>query len=190
MKRILIGTLVGAIIFFGFQSAMWMGGFHDDIFNYSPKQDSLLQDMAGKGLTDGVYAIPFPDPNAKDKVKAREEFMKNSAGKPWAMVFYHSSMHGDEAGNILRGAMHAFLASLLVALILYNGRYASFLSRFMVSMAIAILALCLCTFSDMNWWGYPWSFVKPQVMDLSIGWGLCSLWLAYYVKNGAVAGKE
>lgn len=25
MLRVLIGTLVGAIIFFGFQAAMWMG---------------------------------------------------------------------------------------------------------------------------------------------------------------------
>jgi hypothetical protein len=183
MLRVLIGTLVGAIIFFGFQAAMWMGGFHDDVFKYTAKQDSIVQYLSNNGLEDGVYAMPLPDPKAAKTHKEMEESMKSHVGKPWAMVFYHSSMKGEDPGMLMRGAMHALLAALLVSLVLYNGRFATFGSRFLVSMAFAAFALCLCTFSDMNWWQYPWSYSKAAVMDLAMGWGIASLWLAFYVRR-------
>jgi hypothetical protein len=50
-------------------------------------------------------------------------------------------------------------------------------------MAFAAFALFQGALNNMNWWDFPWSFVRPQVMDLTIGWGVTSIWLAYYVKK-------
>ena len=78
--------------------------------------------------------------------------------------------------------MHVLIGALLVSLVLYYSKFTGFWQRFMVSMAFAGFTLVMAVFSDMNWWSYPWSFIKPQVMDLVIGWGLCSVWLAWFVK--------
>ena len=92
MKKIIIGTLVGTIIFFAYQTAMWMGGLHNDIWIYSPNQDKALQAMNDAGFKEGLYVIPSSDPATTSRDKMHEEMMKN-IGKPWAMVFYHPSTY-------------------------------------------------------------------------------------------------
>jgi hypothetical protein len=141
--------------------------------------------MKTNGLADGLYLIPSLDLSQPGAAKASHDFMEKNVGKPWTMVFYHTSMHGDDPATMLRGAFHSLIACLMVALILYYGRFSTFGRRFLVSMAVALFAICLGPMNEMNWWSFPWSFTKAAVLDLSLGWGVCSLWLAYYVKNKA-----
>jgi hypothetical protein len=35
----------------------------------------------------------------------------------------------------------------------------------------------------MSWWSYPWSWISTQIIDIVVGWGLCSVWLGFYVKG-------
>lgn len=183
MKKIIIGTIVGAIIFFAYQSLAWVGGFHNDFSTYSAGQDAALQTMIDNHMSDGLHVLPEPDPAVfKDHKKAHEEMEKN-VGKPWAMVFYHSSMHPEDPSMIMKGFLHSLLAVLLVTLVLYYGNFSSFGSRFLTGWAFGLFAIIQCTMSDMNWWGFPWSFAKAQLIDLTLGWGICCIWLAWYIKR-------
>jgi hypothetical protein len=183
MKKIILGTIVGTLIFFSYQSIMWMGGFHKDLWNYSPNQDVVLQSITTNLTKDGLYHIPSVDPGAPDLKQQEEKLMEENVGKPWAMVFYHSSMHGFEPGYILMGIWYSFVACLIVCLVLYSGGFGSFGSRFLVCIGFGLFALAQGVMDEMNWWAFPWSFIKPQVIDLTFGWGLTSLWLAGYVKK-------
>lgn len=183
MKKVIIGTLVGTVIYFAFQAAMWMGGFHKDFYSYTPKQDTIMQ-FLGRNLTaDGLYMMPMPDPNSPTFKQDQEKLEKTAIGKPWTMLFYHSSMSPEMVSYMLKGLMHVFIASLLVTLVLYTGNFGSFGGRFLVSMAFAAFALVIAVFSEMNWWGFPWNYVKSAVFDIVFGWGLCSVWLAWFVKK-------
>lgn len=183
MKRIIIGTLVATVIYFAYQSAMWVGGFHNDISVYTPQQDSILADIVKHNLKEDLYMLPYYDYTAKDAMKNHEAAMKAHVGKPWAMVFYHPEMEGESAGTILKGAMHTLIACLLAALIVFAGGFNSFGKRFLVAMAFGLFALVLGPMQELNWWSMPWGFVKAQVIDLTLGWGITSLWLAFFVKK-------
>lgn len=183
MKRVIIGALVGTVIFFGFQALMWEGGFNKNISIYTENQQNILTDLAKYNLKDGLYLIPTADPNSKDYQHACEEAMKASIGKPWAMLFYHTKMNDMEAAYMIKGVLCTLIACLIAAWVMYCGRFSSFSSRFLVSMSFALFTLALGVLDNMNWWSYPWAFVKAEVMDLTLGWGICSLWLAFFVKN-------
>jgi hypothetical protein len=191
MKKIIIGSVTGAIIYFAFQSVMWMGGFHRDFYTYAASQDTVLKVLSANLPQEGMYMMPMADPKSPDFKSRQEKMEKMMPGNPWAMVFYHPRMKDFSAGYLLIGILYALVAAFIASVVLYCGRFPGFWSRFFVSMAFAVFALAQGVLDDMNWWSFPWGFIKPQVMDLILGWGLVSVWLAWLVKRkegGQVTG--
>ena len=185
MKKIIIGTLVATVIFFLYQTAMWMGGIHGEPGIYRADQDAIMQDLAKYQLKDGMYFMPAPTPGAT--MEQADADMVKSVGKPWAMLFYHNSMTGMMGSYMILGILYTLIACLIASMILYHGNWGKFSTRFIVSMGLAIFTLAQGVLDDMNWWSYPWDFVKPQVIDLTLGWAICSAWLAWYVKKPQAA---
>lgn len=88
MKKLLIGSLVGAILLFGWQSLSWtVFHIHEKAYQYTPSQDSLLSVISNTLKTEGQYMLPRTPPDAP-----REDMEKlgmQMEGKPWAVVTYH-----------------------------------------------------------------------------------------------------
>jgi hypothetical protein len=187
MKKIIIGTLVATVIYFVYQSAAWMGGLHDDISSYTPKQAEILQYLSQNLTEDGVYFLPSVDPNHPDKQNEHQRVMEASVGKPWVMIFYHKSMSPMDPMYIVWGVIYSLIACLIAAMLLYYGKFETFGARFLAVFALGLFAISQGVMDDMNWWSYPWSFVKAQVIDLTIGWALPSLWLGWYMKKNRQA---
>jgi len=183
MKKTIIGALVGTLVYFGFQTVMWMGGFHMDFYTYAAKQDTVLASLTANLPAEGMYMMPMADSKSPDFKSRQQEIEKTMVGNPWAMVFYHPRMSESSASYLIMGLLYAFIAALVAAIVLYYGKIPGFCGRFCVSMAFALFALSQGVLNDMNWWSYPWSFVKPQVIDLTLGWGLCSVWLGWFVRG-------
>ncbi len=185
MKKVIIGAVVGAIIFFVFETAVWMGGFHSDFSTYSPNQEAVIQTLNQNLNQDGAYMMPMVDPAAPNARELEEKAMTEGVGKPWAMVFYHTKMMGFEASYMIRGFLYILLACLITTLVLSSGRFSTFGKRFAVGMSFSLFALLQCTLAQMNWWDFPWNFIKATVFDLTFGWGLCALWFAWYMREKA-----
>jgi hypothetical protein len=183
MKRVIIGALVGTLIYFGYQTVMWMGGLHGDFSIHTPRQDTLMACLNENLVDEGLYWLPSVDPAAPNRMEAEEQLMKENQGKPWAMVFYHKSMMGFEPSYILMGLFYSIIACLIAAAVIYNGHFETFAGRFCVAMAVGVFTLSQGVLDDMNWFTLPWMWVRPEVIDLTVGWGACSLWLAGYVKR-------
>ncbi len=183
MKKIIIGTIVGTIIYFAFQSVMWEGGFHRDFYTYTPNQDTVMHALARNLPKEGLYMMPMSDPESPDFKTQQEKREKAMVGNPWAMVFFHPKMDNFSAGYLLMGLFYTLVSVLLAALVIFYSNFPGFWSRFLVSMAFAAFVLAQNVFAGMNWWSFPWSFIKPQVIDLIVGWGLCSIWLAWFVRK-------
>ena len=182
MKKVIIGAIVGAIIYFGFQTTMWVGGFPKDFYPYSARQDTILACLSQNLPQEGLYMMPMADQTRPDFKDRQAELEKTMVGNPWAMVFYHPKMAAFSVSTLLLGVLYAFVAAFIAAFVMYMGKFPCFWSRFTVSMLFAVFTLAQGVLCDMNWWEFPWSFVKPQVIDLAIGWGLCSLWLGWFVR--------
>ncbi len=183
MKKVIIGALVGAIIFFIFESVMWMGGFHNDFSTYSPNQGVIMQTLNTNLSQDGAYMMPSADVNAADAEAQNEKIMTEGVGKPWAMVFYHTKMKGMEASYMITGFLYTLLACFIAAFVLHSGRFNTFGKRFGVAMSFSLFAILQCSLTQMNWWDYPWNFIKATVYDLIFGWALVALWFAWFVKE-------
>ena len=182
MKRVIIGAVVAALIYFGIQTLMWVGGFHRDFYSYAAKQDTILSALSAHLPAEGMYMMPMADNQSPDFKTQQEQIEKTMTGNPWAMVFFHPEMAEFSPRTMILGFGYTLLGAFLAALILFMGKFPTFWSRFTVSMLFAVFALALGPMSTMNWWEFPWNFVKAQVLDLAIGWTLCSLWLGWFVK--------
>lgn len=187
MKKIIIGAIVGTVIYFSFQTAMWIGGCHKDFYTYAAKQDTVLTFLSANLPAEGMYMMPMADPKSPDFKIRQEQIEKTMIGNPWAMVFFHPKMADFSASTLIMGIVYALIGALIVAFVIYMGKFPCFWSRFTVSMLFAVFALAQGVLCNMNWWEFPWSFIKPQVFDLVIGWGLASVWLAWFVKRADYA---
>ncbi|MCF6130705.1 hypothetical protein [Flavobacterium wongokense] len=183
MKKVILGGFIGALIFFVYQTITWMGGFHNDFSKYTPNQAPIMQALNSNLSENGAYMMPSADLNAPDAEAQNEKLMKEGMGKPWAMVFYHTQMTGMDPSYMLKGFLYSLLACLLVAFVIFSGGFNSFGKRFGVSMAFSLFALLECTLTEMNWWDFPWHYVKSTVFDMILGWAIVSLWFAWYVKE-------
>ena len=80
MKKIIIGSLVGAILLFAWQSLSWMVmGIHDKAMKHTTAQDSILSAMSGI-TEEGQYMLPSLPPGSSHK--DMEEYMKKMKANP------------------------------------------------------------------------------------------------------------
>jgi hypothetical protein len=189
MKKLLLASLVGAIILFMWNAVSWMAlPTHFNSFKYTPAQDSLLGNMKAAGLETGVYRLPMVDnrnvssSDASYK-KAQAELQAECAGKDVAMVFYTQSVSMDMTSSFVMGYMYLFISVFCVCLILAaaSSKIKTFGSRLWMVMLFALLFALQGPMSDFNWMQFPWHYTMPMLVDIFAGWGLCGLWLSWYL---------
>lgn len=181
MKRILIGTLVGAILVFGWQAAAHMFmHHHDDAFKKVANQEAVLSALSGMFAEEGQYLIPRTDPNASQEEMAKQnEAMK---GKPWALVTYHPSFENNMGTSILRGFSTALL-SVLIFIWLIGRNPGGFGNIFLKGLAFGFVMFMYIHYNANIWMLTPWSVIKGELIDLLVAWGLCALWLGWWLNR-------
>src|SRR4051794_29763383 len=94
MKKILVGSFVGAIILFIWSFLAWaVLPLHLHTFSYHPAQDSLLNILATSETATGAYSMPMADNRNAAAFDSKyheesEKLMKENAGRPMATIFY------------------------------------------------------------------------------------------------------
>ena len=126
MKKMIIGALVGTLIYFGFQTIMWMGGFHKDFYTYTTNQDTILSSLSANLPSEGLYMMPMADPQSPDFKSRQQELEKTMIGNPWAMVFYHPEMEEFSARTLIMGILYAFIGAFIAAFVIYMGKFPCF----------------------------------------------------------------
>jgi hypothetical protein len=99
------------------------------------------------------------------------------------MVFYHKSRSEVNMNFVLIGLLYTLMASLITALLVWHGHFETFNARFLVSMGFSIFTSCQGVLDNANWWSYHWNYIKPAVIDLTLGGGISSDWFAWYFKK-------
>ena len=191
MKKIIIGSVVGAIIMFVWSSLSWvMLPIHMNTFKYTPAQDSILNTLQNSGLTTGAYWMPSIDHANyssfdEEYHKKGKEMMDARIGKPAATIFYREAMPGMEGGQMVFGFLYTLIAMFCVSMLLslvYQSD-ASFFMRWSMVMLFAIIYTMMGPMMGHNWMNEPWHYTVGFVWDAFIGWGLAGLWLARYLKR-------
>jgi hypothetical protein len=155
--------------------------FHSDTFKYTAAQEEIMTVLSGN-LEPGAYSMPGTNPSVEMTHKEMEKEQSKHVGKPWALVFYNKSFEGLTPGYMITGFLLNLLGAV-VAVSLLNISNASARTsgtRFMMVLLLPLFAIVQAVLVNWNWWSFPWHFIKGEVFDLLIGWGLAGLFLSWH----------
>jgi hypothetical protein len=182
MKRTLVAAIVGAIIIFGWQALSWMLlPFHNEAYKYTPNEQSILSNLSSSLTEEGSYMMPGMKPGISQEEQAK--MWEESEGKPWAMVTYHPAYKSNMTSQMIRGFLIALVSVWIVCWLVkgING----FSNVFIRCLVIGFFAWLFVHYNGHNWFSTPWSVIKGELIDCLAAWGLCGLWLGWWLNRGA-----
>lgn len=194
MKKFIIGSLVGTVIIFVWSFLSWgVLPVHVHSFNYTPKQDSVLNLLNRALPTSGAYMLPMADNRLVESLTsgykaASEKSMQDMVGKPNAIIFFTRQTPAMDPMQIIKGIIIDLLAviSAVIILLLARDRLRTFFMRWWVIMLIGFIVALNSYMLDWNWMGFPWHFIKREIVDVFAEWCLCGIWLAWYFRPAKV----
>jgi hypothetical protein len=179
MKKAIVGALVGAILVFGWQAISHMFlRYHDSAYRQVARQDDLINSLSGFFKEDGQYLVPRSNPNTSQEEMAKyDEGMK---GKPFALITYHAADKSNMGVSAIRSYTTAFLSILIFISILGNNP-GSAASVFIKCIGIAVFVFLFVYYNSNIWLQTPWDVIRPELIDLLAAWGLCGIWLGWWL---------
>jgi hypothetical protein len=182
MKKLLTGSLVAAVLLFGWQSLSWTAlHIHEDAYMYTPAEDTLINFLSVHLPHTGQYMVPRAKPGASE-----EEMEKMGAalkGKPWAVVTYHAAYNNDMARSIFRGFLIAVFCAVIVCLIVEKLAVKSFGNIFATVISFALISFFFVWYNQHNWFDVPWTIIKGELVDILASWGLAGVWLGWWYRG-------
>jgi hypothetical protein len=181
MKRLIIGALFGAVLVFGWQAVghMFMH-YHDAAYKAIPGDQNILSALTSAVKDEGQYYIPNMNPKATEE--ERERYMKESIGKPWALITYHPTATDNMGMRAFRSFTTAFL-SVLIFIWLIGKAPGSFSTVLLKALGLGFLMFMYVWYNQNIWMETPWDVIKGELIDLLIAWGLCGLWLGWWLNR-------
>jgi len=181
MKKTIIASIVGGIIIFAWQFLSWpVMNLHKATNRYTPNGSVILETLNANLPEEGGYILPgLPETATSEE---HEKMMKESDGKPWASVQYHKSLEasmGSMITNMIRGLLVDIVMIMLFCWILNRLNRANFKTIFIASLITGLIVFLNAPYT-MNIW-YKTFDVIAHFADALISWGLCGLWLGWYL---------
>lgn len=181
MKKALIGALVGAILVFGWQAVSNMFlHYHEPAYRQVANQDTVISYLSAAFQQEGQYMVPIHDANTSNE--EREKYMESRIGKPWAQVIFHPQMKNDMDTNMIRSFGTAFLCVLILIGIM-GSKPGAMGTIFLKTIGAGFFAFMFTWYNQHVWLQVPWEAVQPELFDSLAAWGLCGLWLGFYLKR-------
>jgi hypothetical protein len=182
MKKWIIGSLVGAILVFAWQFLSWsLLGIHGGEEKYTASQDQILSALNSSGLAEGQYRLPNAPPGAT--MDEQQNLMKQNEGKPWARVLYTKSASASMTSPMIMGFVVDLVLVILLISILVRGGLPSFTGIFTGAIAVGLFTFLWGPYTEHNWFNVPWSVIQGHLIDAVVAWGLCGLWLGWWLRK-------
>ena len=180
MKKWILGALVGGTIAFAWQTASHtILDLHYKAEGYTVKQDTILAFLQSIGLEEGNYILPrLPKGTSQTQMDA---FSQQLNGKPWATLTYRNSWNASMGGKILRGYLVTILMAGMLMWIFLRMPSASLGNRLLTSIFIGQIGFLSFPYAGYTWYevGAVWADFTDSIMM----WGLCGLWLGWWLKR-------
>jgi hypothetical protein len=179
MKKHFIAALIGGIIIFVWQTLSWtVLKLHHASQEYTPKQDSIMAFLNEQFSDDGAYLLPsYPKGTP---YKEMQKTMDSRTGKPWMQIQYHKALNVNMGANIAKGLITDIIIVALLCWILTKMTGAGFGKIFMACLITGIIVFLNSPFTIHIW--YIKADLNAHFMDAVVSWGLCGLWLGWYLQ--------
>lgn len=180
MKKLIIGSIVGGILIFLWQSLSWTAlDVHGKEYKQAPDQDGLISYLSGQLPEEGQYLVPTVNNSASKE--EREKYMKDMTGKPRAVISYTKAVEMNMVTNIIRGLVACMIAAFFACWILIKQGAPGFLTTFISCVLIGVAAYLFFPYTGIIWFNTPGAMTF--LIDALISWGLCGLWLGWWLNR-------
>lgn len=182
MKKWLIGSLVGAVLLFGWQFLSWtMLKLHEAEAKYTSGQDSVLSYLSSALKEDGIYMLPNVPPGTPEKEAM--ELGKKMDGKPWATVMYKTAYNHDMARPMIRGFLVDLFLVFSLIYILTRGGTPKSMRIFAGAVALGLVTFLWGPYTQHNWFQTPTETLTGHLIDSLVAWGLVGIWLGWWLNK-------
>lgn len=181
MKKTIIASIVGGILIFAWSFLSWpMLNLHKASQKYTPNNAAIMENLKTNLPEEGGYMLPgLPETATKED---HEKLMKESNGKPWASIQYHSSgefTSADMTMSMIRSLLVDIIMIMLFCWILGKMHMAGFGTIFMSSLFMGLI-LFLGSAYTMHIW-YKSFDLMAYFIDALVSWGVVGIWLGWYL---------
>ena len=188
MKKVLIGTLVGAILVFGWQAVANMAlHYHDANYTAPANDGAVITALSTNIKKEGQYYVPAID--MKASAEERQKFADGMKGKPWAIIEYHPSFDEDMGSSILRSFVTALLC-VAIFIGLMGRSHGPFLSVLLKGLGIGFFSFMFIWYNQNIWMQTPWSVLWGEMIDALVAWTLCGAWLGWWLNRPSNAPRK
>jgi len=178
MKKLVVGALVGGLLIFIWQTLSWtVLNLHEANQQYTPKQDTILQFLGNQFSGDGSYLLP-KSPKGTSTEEMQKQ-MESNKGKPWVEIQYHQAYNANMGANIARGLVVDIILVAFLCWILLKINPASFSTIFTACIFTGIIVFTNSPYTVHIW--YPKADIMAHLADAILSWGLCGLWLGWWI---------
>ena len=179
MKKLTIASLVGGVIFLCWQTLSWsVLSLHSASEGYTSKQDSIMAYLNTQFSGDGSYMMPgYPQGTSREEM---EKTMSSREGKPWAQIQYHKELKVNMGMNILRGLLVNIVIVALLCWVLMKLGDPGFTKIFLTCLITGIIVFLNSPYAINIW--FPMADINAHFTDALVSWGLCGIWLGWYLK--------
>lgn len=183
MKKNLIGALVGGLLIFVWQTLSWtVLDLHRPSQDYTPKQDTIMGFLNSQIDKEGGYLLPTVPKGASFEEATKQG--EASKGKSWAFIQYHKSFDFDNSTMIMsmvRGLIATIVMVWLLCWILGKWSKTSFVDIFLACIFTGLIVYINEPYNQFIW--YKIFDVRAHLIDALASWGLCGIWLGWWMKK-------
>lgn len=184
MKKIIIGSLVGALIIFLWQFLSFAAvNLHKPAQQYTEKQDAIMSFLNEQGLREGGYYMPtVPETASSEEMKAA---MTATDGKPWARIEFHNKAENNTNAMIMN-MIRGYLVNVVIVFLfcwfagkITNPGFATILGG---ALAVGIISFLNQPYTLFIW--YKTFDIWASFLDAIAMWGLAGIWLGWWLRRG------
>lgn len=184
MKKVIIGSIVGGLIIFIWQFLSFAAiNFHRPAQDYTDKQDAIMNFLNTQDLKEGGYYMPgVPEGMNREE---HEKAMKDTDGKPWASLQYHSKAENsmnDMIMKMVRGLLTNIVIVFIFCWMVRRMQSPAAGTIIMSALATGFIVFLNAHYTNSIW--YQTFDVWAHLLDAVVSWGLTGLWLAWWLRRG------
>lgn len=185
MFKILFATILGATIFFAWNSISWMVlPWHQQTVKQLENEEVVVRAITNNIGQDGIYLIPKQKYNASlESILPNSEIRSLSNNKEHlAFISFQSAEKMTSMQDSMKYAyVNNIIVSLLIVTLLACTSELSYLARVFFIVMVGMTGALIGHVPNWIWWGFDSSYTIIMIADIIIGWFLAGLIMASLV---------
>lgn len=183
MRKMILGAVVGAVVYFAWGMVSWMAlPWHDATMRSLPEEQLLTDTMRVVVKEPGVYYFPSGrTPEGRmDPAQYAEKYKRGPAG---FMAFSPGGTEPMSGGTLVVSFLSGlFIAAVLIAVFgVSRDRVIGRLSRIALAGAVGLAAAVASHVAYWNWFGFGGDFTLVQVADVVFCFALVGAVVSFFV---------